>query len=392
MDIKKTKVKIKPKEDQPKRSRPDRAIKLKDRKEKNETVVKSSLLKYIQGDANIKIKIVNALKSRVEAYSKRMNLASIALSGMIKEMFAGKNDVRTVQIPDILDQTFIRQLILGTNGSQDANPIIQSIYQRYPEYQRVTQRHSADRNIYSSGTIKYITNLKNSFSVPFISRVRKFSNEYSIKNGTSKIEEKVMMYLINGWTVPSRYGIYFPMNKKIMTTIAYHRNILGLVDGEGISKQWLKSKNNSHNVIRYYVLLNRFKEKNNFPTFNIIPICRLGAHFMTVDSSTLYGIMKDIKLIDCNEETYNEFSQDHWQSIINIQRLQGRDNEFTGSIETDGISLCTHFTRPKNLNDETAKKNKLTILPTDRVIGIDPGRANIFFGAEQMARKKWYIQ
>jgi hypothetical protein len=63
MDIKKTKVKIKPKEDQPKRSRPDRAIKLKDRKEKNETVVKSSLLKYIQGDANIKIKIVNALKS-----------------------------------------------------------------------------------------------------------------------------------------------------------------------------------------------------------------------------------------------------------------------------------------------------------------------------------------
>jgi hypothetical protein len=113
---------------------------------------------------------------------------------------------------------------------------------------------------------------------------------------------------------------------------------------------------------------------------------------MTVDSSTLYGIMKDIKLIDCNEETYNEFSQDHWQSIINIQRLQGRDNEFTGSIETDGISLCTHFTRPKNLNDETAKKNKLTILPTDRVIGIDPGRANIFFGAEQMARKKWYIQ
>ena len=37
-----------------KRSRPDRAKKLNDRKTRNETVVKSCLLKYIQGDNDIK--------------------------------------------------------------------------------------------------------------------------------------------------------------------------------------------------------------------------------------------------------------------------------------------------------------------------------------------------
>ena len=54
-----------------KRNRPDRAIKAQARKISSETVVKSSLLEYVQGQNGTKHQVVNAIKERVEAYSKR---------------------------------------------------------------------------------------------------------------------------------------------------------------------------------------------------------------------------------------------------------------------------------------------------------------------------------
>lgn len=87
---------------------------------------------------------------------------------------------------------------------------------------------------------------------------------------------------------------------------------------------------------------------------------------------------------------------DHWKSIFKINSLEGQNNKFTGTIETDGISLCTHFMRPKNLCDESVIK----ITNKDRIIAIDPGRVNIFFGVEKkedgtiiiykLTRKQYY--
>ena len=82
-----------------------------------------------------------------------------------------------------------------------------------------------------------------------------------------------------------------------------------------ISKEWLKKENNTKHVIRYYALLNRFYEKHYLPAFNIVPICKIGAHFMTIDTYALYGIMKDLKIINCNEKVFVEFSDDHWKSF-----------------------------------------------------------------------------
>jgi len=378
-----------PKPEVKKRKRPDRSAKVIGRKEFSETVVKSSLLRYIQGDGDVKSNIFNAIKERVEAYSKRMNLASIAISECIKELFMSVEDVRNVVIPDLLDQTFIRQFILGTDGAQQAIPMVAQFYRRHPEYQIVKIRHSADRNIYSSGAIKYITNLKNAFNIPFISRVRKFTSEYSTLHGLSTIDQKAMMCLINGWNIPKQYGKCFPLNEHIVTTIFTHRRVLDLAEGAQVSTKWLKKRSNMENIVRYFGLLNRFKEENGLPTFNIVPICRMGAHFMTIDSSSLYGIMKDLKLVNSNVETFMELADDHWRSFINISKIEGKQNKFTGTIETDGIAMCSHFKRPKNINDEVTGNNTIQICPNDRVIAIDPGRENIFFGAELLENGKY---
>ena len=64
---------------------------------------------------------------------------------------------------------------------------------------------------------------------------------------------------------------------------------------------------------------------------------------MTIDSSSLYGIMKDLKLVNSNVETFMELADDHWRSFINISKIEGKQNKFTGTIEIDGIAMCSYF-------------------------------------------------
>jgi hypothetical protein len=140
-----------------KRKRPDRIAKLKLRKTTKETVVKTTLLNYLIGDLEFKNKFTNAIKNRVLAYSKRINMASLALNDIIKKSF-DKVDINEVELPEIFDQTFIRQLILGTEGTSKTNQLSQ-YFKENPSYLCNEERHFFDRNIYSSGTIKYIIRL-----------------------------------------------------------------------------------------------------------------------------------------------------------------------------------------------------------------------------------------
>jgi hypothetical protein len=81
-----------------KRSRSDRSLKFEERKLFNETVVKSALRKYIK---NIKQdEIIKAIKTRVYNVSNRLNMASVALSGLLKELYDGKENVQDVLVPE----------------------------------------------------------------------------------------------------------------------------------------------------------------------------------------------------------------------------------------------------------------------------------------------------
>ena len=57
--------------------------KLKDREKFDETVVKTSFKKYLQGDT---IKLIDAIKKRVNCFSQRYHMASFILSGFLKSL------------------------------------------------------------------------------------------------------------------------------------------------------------------------------------------------------------------------------------------------------------------------------------------------------------------
>ena len=355
--------------------RVDRSEKFKLRKTHRETVVKSSLQKYIVGD---KEQITKALKERVLTYSKRVNAASISLLGIIKEQFHDQKDVWNVELPDLFDQTLFRQLLLGTDDDNKPYELIKRYQDRNPLLFQDVERFSADRNIYSSGAIKYITNLKNSLWMNFLPRVKQFTRAFQSVQDISDDERKSLLYLIMGWNCLN-LGCVFPVKESIYTIVQQLRMVLRLEEDAIITSQWIENSDNLETILRYYVILNRYYEDNKQPTFNLVPICKIKRHFITVDSSTIYGLMKDLKMINCNNQTFQALKDDHWNSFLDIQRLTNDGKLFTGTIETDGVSLCTHFKSPKKPSSE---KEKYQYDKNHRVIGIDTGRVNILSCAE----------
>jgi len=82
--------------------------------------------------------------------------------------------------------------------------------------------------------------------------------------------------------------------------------------------------------------------------FYVVPLCNIRAHFVTIDSADLHGIMREIcpefkvsrkEVTGVNREKYEK-------NIFEIKRLKVSEQKvFTGVIETDGVSMCVHRNR-----------------------------------------------
>lgn len=373
------------------RKRTDVADKLKARKDTVETVVKSALLKSIK--ENEKQKIATLIQNRVRVYSERMKLGSVVLSGIIKEAFNGIDDPLEAKLhEDLFDQTFIRQVVLGVSECSKPYPLIVDYYKRHSELLlNSAMRHMSDANIFTHGAKKYLTNWKTSFTTNFSKRMLTFTKVLAVDLQLSESERKAVFYRINGWKTPESFGCVFPERENVYETVAEHRRILGLEGDAKIQKDWLKEEGSLFRILRYFVVLNRYFASRGTKLFDIVPICRYGASFATIDSDSLYGIMRDAEMINCKLEEFKTLKLEHWHSIFNIPRYEGKENKFTGTIDTDGVSICFHFKRPKSEMDHLLKKiekgvdeskSYFNVSPNDRVIGVDPGRTNIVYCVE----------
>ena len=245
-----------------------------------------------------------------------------------------------------------------------------------PNYILDLPRHLGDSNIYSFASNLYLTNLKNSLSMNLEPRIRRFLKNYQKIYGLTDDQRVVMLYKIAGWKIPSNLsGIL--INQDIQEEIQRHREILNLKE---LTEYFSTQKKNLLPILKYYIYILKFYETHDIKLFNIVPINKIKSHNITIDTSVLFGIMKDAELIK-KDLTIKDFdAMEQWKSILKFEKLAGKECVFTGTINTDGITLCTHFKRPKKESIET----KVTFKDTDRVIGVDPGRINIFYGVEKI--------
>jgi hypothetical protein len=84
--------------------------------------------------------------------------------------------------------------------------------------------------------------------------------------------------------------------------------------------------------------------------FNVVPVCNIKSHFVTIDSRILYSIMMEIspEFNVSREEFTGENRETYWKSIFDFKRLKvSKQKVFTGMIETDGVAMCVHSRRLK---------------------------------------------
>ncbi|KAJ9526651.1 hypothetical protein QJQ45_017583, partial [Haematococcus lacustris] len=84
------------------------------------------------------------------------------------------------------------------------------------------------------------------------------------------------------------------------------------------------------------------------PPFTLTPLARVGIHFIKVDSRVLHGVCQQLGL---TRETAKVFTTEparsnHWDRWFSTKQLANQGFEFERTVQTDGVSVCVHYTRP----------------------------------------------
>ena len=353
------------------RTRKDVALKRKERKNNDQKVVKCFLSSLLVNQDK-KLQIIKAIKERVTALSKRQVIASISLNYLVKELFhdVPLHKIKDVSIPDILETTFIRQLLLGTDDAQKPLTEVEQFYTRHPSLLQKVKEHPSHigvKNVYTAAAIKFSTNVWNHLWMNIKSRVYQFIDEYIIDD----FKHAVLFHIMNWKMTADKVDKINLLPTNILELIKVQKEILG---SSQINEKWCKDKSNFNTLLRYSIFISR---TTSIKQFNIIPMSKIKNHYITIDTWSLWGILKDVKLFDKSAVDFQSLKDEHWESIINFKKVQGKNCRFTNTIETDGSSICVHFERRKE------DKNEVTIHKIDTqnidYWACDPGRTNIFY-------------
>ena len=187
-----------------------------------------------------------------------------------------------------------------------------------------------------------------------------------------------MLFHLHGWEMGARSMVARSMVLAQLPPVI-HADLKAqkLILGTGnIGKAWLKDDLNLGSVLRYFVYVNRFLQHHQQPLHNLLPLCSLRIHFITVDTSVLYGILADANIIDskkCSGASFEKLGMEHWKSTFSIMPIEGQHATFTGTVDTDGTAACFHFKTLKayrvSCNPSTTKKYEQTARSMSRQQG-----------------------
>jgi len=405
-----------------KRSRSDRAKKLRERGETRETVVKCSLRSLLLGSEGQKNRVAAAIDRRVVAYSKRVVLASRGLNLLARERCETAPShaaLAALEVDlDVVDVNTVRQLMLGTTGCAKAVPRVQQLHQQRPFLLHdIRDRCVYDGNIYTDGAVGFAANVHTHLKENLLRVIKKVVYECTVG---SRDEQVLALFRICGWPPPVPRKARGAAKKKpaappVVTLtedqaarVSLCRGTLGLQGDAKLTRQWLKAKSNVAGMLKFFVLASRLLDEHAAPKrISLLPICTRKRHFITIDTNSLFGVARDARLVDgsCQLKSFRSLADAHWGSVLDFARVAPHGGRFTGTIDTDGVSVCVHFARPKRAEPRPAPCTDPGPGPADavtrgaradsrpcqekllasRVVAFDPGRSNILFGVEVLA-------
>ena len=156
--------------------------------------------------------------------------------------------------------------------------------------------------------------------------------------------------------------------------------MLGLEGHDRINDAWIASDANLPALLRYNVYLNKVYQDADQRLFNIVPICNIRAHFIRIDTSVLYGILREAGVIGRNvkAKTFEKLRDVFWFDTFDFRKIKPSGSTFEWSVTTDGVSLCTTFEKVVVSECRTGSSSSSSSAyepsPQDIVVGNDPGR------------------
>ena len=164
-------------------------------------------------------------------------------------------------------------------------------------------RFYEDRNIYSAAAIKLATNIRNHLVVNLPKVIKKAVYQCSPRvigetHDARKMANIQMLFEINGWNRRNPIEISADRHNFVNEC----RRILSLHNGAAIGHEWLDSKDNLSQMLRFFVFTNRLLEnvygpngrrEDGWKLFAILPICTIKSHFITLDTFGIHGVARE---------------------------------------------------------------------------------------------------
>lgn len=361
--------------------RTDVSRRKQERKNLESSVIKCSLSGRFCQDARYwtpeaRSVMLQILDEQVESLSQMMVRGSMVANEVLLTCLR-----ENLPLPDLSSTNFFRHCIVGKSNDPLVSRVLGTVFENHPEIPRLKGDWAAINIL----TNRYVTNVKNSFVVPFLDRQKAFVKKWLKHGDLDKSYKFDIICEINGW--PRRTPRVFPA--EVHELIKRHRELLE-------EPQDLHPKNlRPHVVVLYYHELQRFYDNVGCARISLLPLCTSKRHFMTIDSTVLLnmllnvadimenqapGWIQDIALYDkmCSDAIH-VCRDEMWKKTFGLRKLKtSSKRRFDYQIDTDGISGCFHFSHPKppqivDTNDSDRKH----FLDAKRIISIDPGRTNL---------------
>lgn len=342
------------------RKRPDVVQRIKDRKGKEERVVKCSLLKRL-----IEKSLMEEIERWVSITSKVTNKGSLVFNRLL--LYCLNNGI---ELPDLTDQTlYVQCFNIGVGRTIKNINVLNDIWKSM-EFPNI-EKNRGDTQAYVYSARQYMSNFKNSLKFTFKNRQKAYIKKWCAVNDiTDKGAVHSIQCVINGW------GCRTEVPEKAQNFVQTERKMLE--NPEDMTFTWIGTHMST--VTKYFFHILKFMEQfEDTRKFTLAPISSIKRHFITIDTTVLFEMMKNVELIDMKKNDFMALRREQWGSVFNISGLCTKGT-FSDMVETDGVSACFHFKVPK----VEKKLGNREIKKASRVIAIDPGRSNIIYGVERL--------
>ena len=362
------------------RSRQDVVDRQLRNKQTSVTVVKSTLNQFCKMPAlrhplDLLLKEVN--KAIAEAYL----LANLHVIRLCKEGIT----------PEPLDQSFFYGCLSAVSQTgRQKTPIKQIQFRQsvelYTSWRNECEGYVAPDSqylasgFYQNTSLQMVTNTRNSTSMQFGRRFKRFlRSKHSL--------DKEQAYLVQSRVMANEY------DGEDELVLHYRSKLQGVNYGKLEDYPHLVMPL-QYEFLRHFELGQASSEKpdKQVRLFNLMPTKQgFDCSHVKICSNGLHGLLKRSGMqVPGEGVAWRAVAGDFWRRLFHVEKFETCNRKFANEMLTDGKSVSIVMRKPKSLGESATSICKVSLDDYDDVLGLDPGRTDLYTTCDTEGNNKHY--